>query len=740
MRIFIHNLNTYIGKALVKELRKDERGLNRIFGCQSAAGGAPADRAIKKLTTRDDPKKAKRMEDTIRNCSTVIIDLFNCSLEDLYFMISALKVDPTSNPPRITGEITDADGNRKDSITLIIISSVMVWANTQLEIPAEPPVEETEETGEQPAAVPDGEPDAAAAEAPTEEAEGAEEEPAPVADVPARPVVLTEASSDQRQPVAGSKYEQWLQMENLVRSCFSLEGSQVKCFIVGAGVLYGDGEDTFTQLFKDAWLGVQNHKIVSPGLNIIPTVHVRDVARLVRQVAYNQELNPAEKPYLLAVDKVDDPAEPTQANIIGGIVGEVNGPYDIRMVEPPPPPEPAQEGDAQVLEQDSLTEALSLNLTMEPSSLMLDEAFEWFCSGGLLKNIRKVAEEFCTDRQLRALRVLIAGPPSAGKTTLCKAVSEHFNMPHYEMPETAHGASKEDLDATRKQLCSEVCRYRGYVLDVGLAGFKEVDELFCSDFELPLEPEEEEANEAARAEAEANGEEPPGVEKKTERRLNEAGTALQPQAPGQVSTFVIVLQAPEALCRAYHKKRGAGKEDKFQNDIRIFAERNLVHGEMNFSDFFQDIVKIGVFNLPTGQSEEDLFESIRIYMESGQGRPFNYLKSEEEIAQEMLEAQSKQEEIKALKALDLERQETTNNSANNDAVHKRHDERLRIISEHEERRKKIEELPLRDYLMRYMVPNLTEGLIEMCKVMPENPTDYLANYLEEHAARELSES
>merc|ERR1711972_1246142 len=101
------------------------------------------------------------------------------------------------------------------------------------------------------------------------------------------------------------------------------------------------------------------------------------------------------------------------------------------MVDPPAPLESTQEGDAPVVEQDNLTEVLSLNLTMEPSSLMLDEGFEWFCSGGLLKNIRKVAEEFCTERQLRALRVLIAGPPSSGKTTLCKAVSEHFNMPHY---------------------------------------------------------------------------------------------------------------------------------------------------------------------------------------------------------------------------------------------------------------------------------------------------------------------
>eukprot|EP00971_Amphidinium_carterae_P048191 949214-Amphidinium_carterae.1 len=43
-------------------------------------------------------------------------------------------------------------------------------------------------------------------------------------------------------------------------------------------------------------------------------------------------------------------------------------------------------------------------------------------------------------------------------------------------------------------------------------------------------------------------------------------------------------------------------------------------------------------------------------------------------------------------------------------------------------------LPLRDFLMKYAVPNLTEGLIEMCKVLPEDPVDYLANYLDKCAA------
>ena len=41
--------------------------------------------------------------------------------------------------------------------------------------------------------------------------------------------------------------------------------------------------------------------------------------------------------------------------------------------------------------------------------------------------------------------------------------------------------------------------------------------------------------------------------------------------------------------------------------------------------------------------------------------------------------------------------------------------------------------PIRQYLMDTVVPHLTEGLIELCKIVPEDPTDYLANFLLDRA-------
>ena len=36
-------------------------------------------------------------------------------------------------------------------------------------------------------------------------------------------------------------------------------------------------------------------------------------------------------------------------------------------------------------------------------------------------------------------------------------------------------------------------------------------------------------------------------------------------------------------------------------------------------------------------------------------------------------------------------------------------------------------------MVKYVVPAVTEGLVEVCKIMPDDPIDYLAQYLFEKA-------
>ena len=55
--------------------------------------------------------------------------------------------------------------------------------------------------------------------------------------------------------------------------------------------------------------------------------------------------------------------------------------------------------------------------------------------------------------------------------------------------------------------------------------------------------------------------------------------------------------------------------------------------------------------------------------------------------------------------------------------------RLEKIKEQERELLDTRSQPIRQYLMDNVVPILTEGLIDVCKELPENPVDFLAEYL-----------
>jgi adenylate kinase len=61
----------------------------------------------------------------------------------------------------------------------------------------------------------------------------------------------------------------------------------VKTYIVCAGILYGNGERVFYEHFRKSWIG-QVVPLLGEGFNIIPTVHVTDVARLIKKIIIDQ--------------------------------------------------------------------------------------------------------------------------------------------------------------------------------------------------------------------------------------------------------------------------------------------------------------------------------------------------------------------------------------------------------------------------------------------------------------------
>lgn len=60
--------------------------------------------------------------------------------------------------------------------------------------------------------------------------------------------------------------------------------SHFNCQVVACGCLYGNGDDILYEYFKKAWLQEDTLKVIGHGLNNVPSIHVRDVAKLVKRL------------------------------------------------------------------------------------------------------------------------------------------------------------------------------------------------------------------------------------------------------------------------------------------------------------------------------------------------------------------------------------------------------------------------------------------------------------------------
>lgn len=52
---------------------------------------------------------------------------------------------------------------------------------------------------------------------------------------------------------------------------------------------------------------------------------------------------------------------------------------------------------------------------------------------------------------------------------------------------------------------------------------------------------------------------------------------------------------------------------------------------------------------------------------------------------------------------------------------------LELVQKEEKEMLETRSMPLRNYLMRHVMPTLSQGLIEACKVKPDDPIDYLVS-------------
>lgn len=191
--------------------------------------------------------------------------------------------------------------------------------------------------------------------------------------------------------------------------------------------MYGKGEQVFYNHFKKAWLQAPlNLPYIGDGENWIPTIHVIDLARLVKRIV---EIKP-EHYYVFAVDRT---RKPTQKRIVSAISSGIGTSLTESV-------------DLESVVDEDWAEYFNVNIKMKTSWVMRDleppedaedqEAaakalkFPWHCEKGILGNTWLLNDEFNKYRGLNPVKIFLSGPPASGKSFFSQQLSHYYNIPH----------------------------------------------------------------------------------------------------------------------------------------------------------------------------------------------------------------------------------------------------------------------------------------------------------------------
>ncbi|XP_003214371.1 adenylate kinase 7 isoform X1 [Anolis carolinensis] len=518
--------------------------------------------------------------------------------------------------------------------------------------------------------------------------------------------------------------------------------SKFATYVVASGLQYGAEERLLHYFFKLSWLGeVPMIPIFGDGRNFIPAIHIVDLAAVLQNVADHRPRTH----YIIAVDE--------SIHTLGEIVRSISknvGPGKTQKIPK----------DSAFLNKD-LTQAhldeLLVNLRME--AVILKETFniKWVSQGGIVENIEQIVNEYKQSRGLLPIKMCVLGPPGVGKTSIAEQLCKHYKVHHIkikevitkaienlekiiapkDIPETILEEEEEEeeeeeaeegdnieeaqelLDAVkenmeqnagriddqyvirfmRETLTSMPCRNQGYVLD----GFPKTYELAKDLFNLEEEEEEDDSR----------------------GKIHHFDKVITPD-------FIVSLNAPDEFLKNrimnLPESVVAGThyaQDRYLRALSLFRELNTE--DETVLNYFDEIemhpqhIDVSKFEgLENSVIVREIIKNV--------GEPRNYGLTDEEL--EEFERKQAEERLarEAKEKADLEKKEADERAqklANWEEWNKRLDE----VKRQEQELLEAQSIPLRNYLMKHVMPTLMQGLNQCCMVRPDDPVDFLAEYL-----------
>lgn len=568
----------------------------------------------------------------------------------------------------------------------------------------------------------------------------------------------TLSEEDYRRRKPHPNFKEHFDAEKEIMKLSKKHKSKIKMYVIASGILYGEEENIFHDFFKRAWSSSQELVIYDKGTNVIPTIHVKDLAGIIQNIA---DSKPANK-YILAIDD----SKNTLEEIVKSISSTLSTGKVQKMVKD------------QVLVENQVQpndlEILMVDLRLEPVTIKEEMKIKWLAETGLVENIEIIANEYKKSRNLLPIKVCILGPPGSGKsfysdklghdyqikTLKIKEVISNYmkrledmiaypailiekleiekakqNSAEESVIQTDTGAEQIEEAETKATVASELqekflknmddnngrlydedlamiyketmlsrdCQNHGFILD----GFPKTKEQAKLLFAPETEDEENNKN--------------PGF-----------NPVITPQHVFIIKASDKFLEMRNSVLKSIENHDTLYEEFKSQlTDYRSINDNLEAVDEETVLTYF-DLREIHpvVLELQKDLSkdgEENRIDILnKIYYELGP--PHTYGPSDDE--QIMINVKE-QESVKRQQLIEKENRKIKEAEMLTIRKHNQTEwnENLELVREQQHQYLETHSLPLRNYLMHLVMPVLTEGLMNCSKVRTEDPIDYLSEFI-----------